>query len=215
MQPKRLFNIFCLETRAATQDVREQCTGTCQSASGPNGCDSPKVSALLRPQTAALHRPGPPGPSATVPGPRPPGGAGSGGRDHACHPDVPVPAAGSSLSPAPEHQPGRPHPLTTPSRPPPSLPRSAPLASPEVGATLVFRAAAVALGTWRSDPLWSLAHRKEETLLFSAATSGKVSCGSLPLWWKSGLPNPRLHCFYKYRSLSNSKEVLSKNLNCS
>lgn len=71
MQPKRLFNIFCLDTRAATQDVREQCTGTGQSASGPNGCDSPKVSALLRPQTAALHRPGPPGPSATVPGPAP------------------------------------------------------------------------------------------------------------------------------------------------
>lgn len=69
MLPKRLFNIFCLETRAATQGVRKQCTG--QSASGPNGCDSPEVPALLRPQTAALHRPGPAGPSATVPGPAP------------------------------------------------------------------------------------------------------------------------------------------------
>lgn len=95
MQPKRLFNIFCLETRAATQDVRKQCTGTGQSATGPNGCDSPTVSALLRPQTAALHRPGPPGPPPLSPARRPPAARGA---EAATTPATPTPR--SPLRPA-------------------------------------------------------------------------------------------------------------------
>lgn len=129
-------------------------------------------------------------------------------------------------------------------RPPPSLSRSVPWPCRKCGLRL-FGATAVALGTWRSDPLWSRAHLKEETLrcvsfCFPLPPLGRPACwgprtarpvagssaeeerpascnlGQSRLLKRSAsLPIPRLRSFYKYWALINYKEGLSESLNCS
>ncbi|XP_070120198.1 uncharacterized protein [Equus przewalskii] len=188
-------------TRRTAEGGRTAAQGTCAAVSRGNSL-GPREG--LRPAASA---------TAPGPAPSPPCGAGSGARGSACPTALEAARARAGHSPR--------------GRPPPSLSRSVPWPCRKCGLRL-FGATAVALGTWRSDPLWSRAHLKEETLrcvsfCFPLPPLGRPACwgprtarpvagssaeeerpascnlGQSRLLKRSAsLPIPRLRSFYKY-----------------